>query len=106
MSAPPADGVVVEPVRTRADLRDFVALPLRLHPRTHHVFVLSARGNDLVELDAQGGLVAAHTLDPALFPQPEGLAFAPTGDLFVSSEAGSKHGLGRLYRFAELSANP
>lgn len=37
MSAPPADGVVVDPVRTRADLRDFVALPLQLHPRTHHV---------------------------------------------------------------------
>lgn len=82
-------------------LSQFAPSAVAVHPRTHHVFVLSARGNDLVELDAQGQLVAAQTLEPALFPQPEGLAFAPTSDLFASSEAGSKHGQGRLYRFVE-----
>lgn len=87
-------------------LSQFAPSAVAVHPRTHHVFVLSARGNDLVELDAQGRLVAAQTLDPALFPQPEGLAFAPNGDLFVSSEAGSKHGQGRLYRFTEQPTNP
>lgn len=87
-------------------LSQFAPSAVAVHPRTHHVFVLSARGNDLVELDAQGRLVGAQTLEPTLFPQPEGLAFAPNGDLFVSSEAGSKHGQGRLYRFAELSTNP
>ena len=95
-----------ETAQKASSLSRFAPSAVAVHPRTHHVFVLSARGNDLVELDAQGRLVAAHTLDPALFPQPEGLAFAPTGDLFVSSEAGSKHGPGRLYRFAELPTNP
>ena len=87
-------------------LSQFAPSAVAVHPRTRHVFVLSARGNDLVELDAQGRLVAAQTLSPALFPQPEGLAFAPNGDLFVSSEAGSKKGPGRLYRFAEIPSQP
>lgn len=87
-------------------LSQFAPAAVAVHPRTHHVFVLSARGNDLVELDAQGRLVAAQTLAPALFPHPEGLAFAPNGDLYVSSEAGSKKGPGRLYRFAETSSQP
>lgn len=87
-------------------LSRFAPSAVAVHPRTHHVFVLSARGNDLVELDAQGRLVAAQTLDTGLFPQPEGLAFAPNGDLFVSSEAGSKKGQGRLYRFREQLAQP
>ncbi|MBW3127149.1 SdiA-regulated domain-containing protein [Hymenobacter profundi] len=87
-------------------LSQFAPSAVAVHPRTHHVFVLSARGNDLVELDAQGRLVAAQTLDPARFPQPEGLAFAPNGDLLVSSEAGSKKGQGRLYRFTETPAQP
>ena len=87
-------------------LSQFAPSAVAVHPRTHHVFVLSARGNDLVELDPQGRLVAAQTLDPVLFPQPEGLAFAPNGDLFVSSEAGSKKGQGRLYRFSETPSQP
>ncbi len=87
-------------------LSQFAPSAVAVHPRTHHVFVLSARGNDLVELDAHGRLVAAQTLDLVLFPQPEGLAFAPNGDLYVSSEAGNKKGAGRLYRFAERPLHP
>lgn len=92
--------------KKEGSLSRFAPSAVAVHPRTHHVFVLSARGNDLAELDAQGRLVAAQTLDTGLFPQPEGLAFAPNGDLFVSSEAGSKHGQGRLYRFSEHPAQP
>lgn len=90
-----------ETAQKAGSLSRFAPSAVAVHPRTHHLFVLSARGNDLVELDTQGHLAAAHTLDPTLFPQPEGLAFAPNGDLFVSSEAGSKHGAARLYRFTE-----
>ncbi|RTQ53316.1 hypothetical protein EJV47_00835 [Hymenobacter gummosus] len=70
-----------------------------VHPRTRHVFVLSARQNGLVELDAAGRLVAAQALPTALFPQPEGLAFAANGDLYVSTEAGKKSGEARVYLF-------
>jgi DNA-binding beta-propeller fold protein YncE len=77
----------------------FAPSAVAIHPRTGHVFVLSARGNGLVELDKKGKVVAVQTLPAKLFPQPEGLTFAPNGDLFVSSEAGKKGGQGVVYRF-------
>lgn len=70
-----------------------------VHPRTRHVFVLSARQNGLVELDAAGRLLAVQPLPAALFPQPEGLAFAPNGDLYVSTEAGKKSGQAAVHLF-------
>ncbi|MCI1189686.1 SdiA-regulated domain-containing protein [Hymenobacter sp. DH14] len=77
----------------------FAPSAVGIQPRTGHVFVLSARGNGLVELDKQGKVVAVQTLPAKLFPQPEGLTFAPNGDLFISSEAGRKDGQGLVYRF-------
>ncbi len=79
---------------------------MAVHPRTGHVFVLSARGNGLVELDAAGKLVAAQTLSSKLFPQPEGLAFAPNGDLYVASDSVKKSGQGLVYRFATTETAP
>ncbi|MGI4832060.1 MAG: hypothetical protein ACRYFK_01205 [Janthinobacterium lividum] len=57
-----------ETAQKASRLSRFAPSAVAVHLRTHHIFVLSARGNDLVELDAQGQLVAAHTLDPTLFP--------------------------------------
>lgn len=37
MAHGPASGITVAPVRTRTELRDFIALPLRLHPRDKYV---------------------------------------------------------------------
>lgn len=82
----------------------FAPSAVAIQPGTGHVFVLSARGNGLVELDKQGKVVAVQTLPTKLFPQPEGLAFAPNGDLFVASEAGKKDGQGLVYRFTATAA--
>jgi hypothetical protein len=40
-----------------------------------------------VVTDLKGKLQSAHRLNPTLYPQAEGIAFAPNGDLFVSNEA-------------------
>jgi DNA-binding beta-propeller fold protein YncE len=77
----------------------FAPSAVAVHPQTGNIFVLSARGNGLVELNAAGKLVAVQTLPSKLFPQPEGLAFAPNGDLYISSEAGKKSGQGLIHRF-------
>lgn len=80
-------------------LKGFAPSAVAVHPRTGHVFVLSARPNALVELDASGKLLAAEALPATLFPQAEGLAFAPNGDLFIASEAGKKSGQAMIYHF-------
>lgn len=59
---------------------------LAVHPVTGHTVLLSSRRNALISLDASGTPVSAWDLGPAAFEQPEGLAFLPNGDLFVSSE--------------------
>lgn len=79
--------------------KGFSPSAVAVHPLTHHVFVLSARQNGMVELDEAGRLVAVQSLPTALFPQPEGLAFTPNGELYIATEAGKKSGQATIYLF-------
>ncbi len=71
---------------------------LAVHPVTGHTVVLSSKREALVSLDGSGAVVEVWDLRPAEFEQPEGLAFLPNGDAFVSSEGGD--GPAVLARFA------
>ncbi|MBF9235864.1 SdiA-regulated domain-containing protein [Hymenobacter sp. BT683] len=84
---------------TKASSRGFAPSAVAVHPRTSHVFVLSARQNTLVELSPTGELIAAQSLPTDLFPQPEGLAFAPDGSMYIATEAGKKSGQASIYLF-------
>ncbi|MCB2379838.1 SdiA-regulated domain-containing protein [Hymenobacter sp. BT635] len=77
----------------------FAPSAVAIHPLTHHVFVLAASGNALVELDAQGSLLAVQKLPRKRFPQPEGLAFTPSGDLYIASEMGDNGQAGQIQFF-------
>lgn len=85
--------------KKKGDLKRFSPSAVAVHPVTHHVFVLSARQNGIVELDKAGKLLAVQPLSTKLFPQPEGLAFASNGDLYVATEAGSKSGQAAIHLF-------
>ena len=71
---------------------------LAVHPVTGHAVVLSSRRQSLVSLDAEGDVADVWDLGPADFEQPEGLAFLPNGDVFVSSEG--RDGPAVLRRYA------
>lgn len=79
--------------------RSFKPSALAVHPRTGQVYVLSSVRKALAVLDPDGALVAALALPDDRYPQPEGLAFAPDGTLYVSNEGRS--GAATLYRFRE-----
>lgn len=85
----------LEPV---ADAGRFKPSALAVHPQTQHLYVLSSVRKALIVLDAEGSLVAVTSLPASLFAQPEGMAFLPDGDLFISSEA--RGGTATLLRFA------
>ena len=88
---------VVDPDAVEGD-RKLRPSALAVHPTTGRVVVLSSRRESLVALDADGRAAGVWDLRPAAFEQPEGLAFLPNGDVWVSSEGGD--GPAVLARFA------
>ena len=57
-----------------------------IHPINKRLYVLSSAGNLLIVTDIHGQVIEAYNLRPDDFPQAEGIAFAPNGDLFISNE--------------------
>jgi uncharacterized protein YjiK len=68
-----------------------------IHPVSKRLFVLSSAGQLLVVTDTRGQVIEAYTLNPDLYPQAEGIAFAPNGDMYITNEG--KYGKPTLYYF-------
>ncbi|MGZ3845749.1 MAG: SdiA-regulated domain-containing protein [Flavisolibacter sp.] len=68
-----------------------------IHPINKRLYVLSSAGNLLVVADTRGKIIEAYELNPNQFPQAEGIAFAPNGDMFISNEG--KYGAPTLLEF-------
>lgn len=56
------------------------------HPIEHRYYVLSGTSSILMVLDSTGVMIDAISLPVKYLPQPEGIAIAPNGDLYISSE--------------------
>ncbi|MGV3530105.1 MAG: SdiA-regulated domain-containing protein [Flavisolibacter sp.] len=68
-----------------------------IHPENKRLYIISSAGNLLVVADTRGKVVEAYKLNPDLYPQPEGIAFAPNGTMFITNEG--KYGKPTLYIF-------
>ncbi len=68
-----------------------------INPKNNRLYVLGSSGNLLVVTDKKGQVYSAYRLNPGVFPQSEGIAFAADGEMFVSNEA--KLGKPSLLRF-------
>jgi len=69
-----------------------------VHPLTGEVYLLASEGKKLLVLSRQGTIRAAVQLSPRMLKQPEGICFAPGGDLYISSEGRGEDGF--ILRFA------
>lgn len=58
-----------------------------INPVTNELYIISAINNLLVVTDRRGKFKELYTLDPAVYKQPEGIAFTPSGDMIISNEA-------------------
>lgn len=60
---------------------------LCFEPSTGDVHILDAEFQKILVVNRNSGKIKKiHLLDPAEFPQPEGICFSPSGRLFVSNE--------------------
>ena len=86
----PLDGDAVrqiQPGAAHAARDPDVGIP---HPLTAEIYIISHRGSLLVILKPDGKLRDAILLNERFFHQPEGITFAPNGDLYISNEAVDK----------------
>ncbi|HUC81878.1 MAG TPA: SdiA-regulated domain-containing protein [Flavisolibacter sp.] len=86
----------VEDLLKNTDIK-FAPSAAAIHPVSKRLFILSSAGQLLVVTDTRGQVIEAYTLNPDLYPQAEGIAFAPNGDMYISNEG--KYGNATLFYF-------
>ena len=65
---------------------------IAFHPITKDYYVLSSVGKMLVVVSRDGIIKATHPIAPRVLGQPEGICFAPNGDMYLSSEGEGDRG--------------
>jgi SdiA-regulated len=70
-----------------------------IHPLNNRLYILASAGNLLVIADTHGQVLEVYHLNPDEFPQAEGIAFAPNGDMYISNE-GKYGGKATLLQFS------
>lgn len=68
-----------------------------IHPVLNKLFIVASVGKAMLQCSLDGKIEAAWQLNPDQFPQPEGLTFAPNGDMFISNEG--VDGKGTILKF-------
>lgn len=74
---------------------------LARHPQTGHLYILSSVGKLLMIINQEGQILHIEKLKKSVHPQPEGICFDTTGNLYISNEG--KNGKGTIHRFNFLN---
>jgi len=69
-----------------------------IHPITGDLYIISSVNKALIIANTKGKVKSVYPLNPDKFKQPEGIAFTPSGDMFISNEA-AEDGLPNLLYF-------
>ncbi|WP_276480680.1 hypothetical protein [Paraflavitalea pollutisoli] len=57
-----------------------------IHPILKRLFIVASVGKGILQTTLDGKIEGAWQMNPDQFPQPEGICFAPNGDMFISNE--------------------
>jgi hypothetical protein len=68
-----------------------------IHPILNKLFIVASVGKAMIQCTLDGKIEKAWRLNPDQFPQPEGITFAPNGDMFISNEG--VDGKGTILKF-------
>ncbi|MBO9200671.1 MULTISPECIES: hypothetical protein [Niastella] len=70
---------------------EFRPSALAQNPRTKEWYIVASIGKILVVTDSNWKVTAVYKLNPALYIQPEGIAFDKNSNLYISNEGGDLH---------------
>lgn len=73
-------------LRKKNAARTFYPSEMGRDPTTGNLLILEAEKPHLMVLDSKGNPKELHRLDPEFFPQPEGLTFDASGNMYISNE--------------------
>ena len=59
---------------------------IALHPIDDTFYIIASTGKLLLEINRDGEILSSYPISPSILGQPEGICFAPNGDMFISSE--------------------
>lgn len=65
---------------------------IAIHPQTGHLYILSSSKKMLMLLNTKGNIIYLAKLDKKIHRQPEGIAFATDGTLYIANEGKGGHG--------------
>ena len=72
-----------------------------VHPISGETYVLASKGRALMVFHKDGKPKNLSLLASKYFPQPEGICFAPNGDLFISNEGDGEEGNILLFKMKD-----
>jgi uncharacterized protein YjiK len=79
------------------DKAEFKPSAAGINPVNGKLYIIASVGKLLAVADKNGKIEQVVRLDPALYNQPEGMTFAPNGDLYISNEGGE--GIATILKF-------
>ncbi len=81
-------------------IRVFAPSGIAIHPKTKDTYILSARGSSLIVYNSLKKIKQILFLNPKEIPQPEGICFDSSANLFISTEGQST--TGKIFRYTYL----
>lgn len=87
VAASPRFLLPLEKIKKESKADDFKPSAIARHPSSGTFFIAASQGHLLIEVAPDGTLLGHAKLPRGLHPQPEGVAFAPDGTLYLSNEA-------------------
>ncbi len=80
------------------DKAEFKPSAAGINPANGKLYIVASVGKLLAIADRNGKIEQVYRLDPLMYNQPEGMTFAPNGDLYISNEGGE--GIATILKFS------
>lgn len=79
------------------NIAEFKPSAASVQPKTNKLFLIASIGKLLLECELDGRVIRSYKINPSQFPQPEGITFAPNGDMYISNEG--LNGKATIFKF-------